>query len=130
MPRKIASISGWVTALSTLGSCAGERALNPPLPLPVPPPAAASESVASQPPSGAAREGLLPTPPLSTDEGMWLLNDFPSDRLAKVHGFRPSQGFLDHVRLSAVRLAGGCSGSLVSATGLVMTNHHCAHSCI
>jgi hypothetical protein len=61
---------------------------------------------------------------------MWLLNDFPSDRLAKLHGFAPTQEWLDHVRLSAVRLAGGCSGSFVSPTGLVMTNHHCASRCI
>jgi hypothetical protein len=34
------------------------------------------------------------------------------------------------VRLSAVRLAGGCSGSFLSAKGLIMTNHHCASRCI
>jgi hypothetical protein len=61
---------------------------------------------------------------------MWLPNDFPSDRLKNFHGFGPSKDWLDHVRLSAVRLAGGCSGSFVSPNGLVMTNHHCAHSCI
>ena len=61
---------------------------------------------------------------------MWLLNDFPSDRLAKLHGFAPTQEWLDHVRLSAVRLAGGCSGSFVSPGGLVLTNHHCASRCI
>lgn len=63
-------------------------------------------------------------------EGMWLLNDFPSERLGKQFGFAPSKEWLDHVRLSSVRLARGCSGSIVSPNGLVMTNHHCAHHCI
>jgi hypothetical protein len=61
---------------------------------------------------------------------MWLLNDFPSKRVAELYGFGPTEAWLDHVRLSSVRLAGGCSGSVVSPSGLVMTNHHCAHDCI
>jgi hypothetical protein len=64
------------------------------------------------------------------DEGMWTYDAFPADRVADEHGFRPDPAWLDHVRQSSVRLAGGCSGSFVSADGLVMTNHHCAAGCI
>ena len=61
---------------------------------------------------------------------MWLLSDFPSERLGRFRGFSPSKEWLEHTRLSAVRLALGCSGSFVSKHGLVMTNHHCAADCI
>jgi hypothetical protein len=74
---------------------------------------------------------LLLAPALArADAGMWTFNDFPSDRVKQAYGFAPDQKWLDHVRLSSIRLARGCSASLVSAKGLVMTNHHCAHSCI
>jgi hypothetical protein len=64
------------------------------------------------------------------DEGMWLLNAFPSDKVGKTYGFTPDAAWLDNVRLSSARLAQGCSASFVSPNGLVMTNHHCAHMCI
>lgn len=64
------------------------------------------------------------------DEGMWLLNAFPAEQMKKKYGQSPTQEWLDHVRLSAVRIAGGCSASVVSASGLVMTNHHCVHHCV
>ena len=64
------------------------------------------------------------------DEGMWTVDNFPADRVEKAYGFRPTQEWLDKVRLSAVRLAGGCSASFVSPRGLVQTNHHCASRCI
>ena len=66
----------------------------------------------------------------SADEGMWLLNAFPAEQVGKKYGFKPDQAWLDRVRLGSARLAQGCSASFVSSNGLVMTNHHCAHSCI
>jgi hypothetical protein len=74
---------------------------------------------------------LLLAPSLaSADEGMWTFNNFPAAKVSQAYGFSPDQKWLDHVRLSSIRLARGCSASLVSKDGLVMTNHHCAHSCI
>jgi hypothetical protein len=67
---------------------------------------------------------------LRADEGMWTYDNFPKDKVKQSYGFSPTDAWLESARLSSVRLAGGCSGSFVSADGLVMTNHHCAHSCI
>ena len=64
------------------------------------------------------------------DEGMWTFNDFPSAKVQQKYGFALTQQWLDHLRLASVRIAGGCSASVVSASGLVMTNHHCVRSCI
>ena len=64
------------------------------------------------------------------DEGMWLFNHFPADKVEKAYGFRPDQAWLDHVRLSTLRIPGHCSASFVSPHGLVLTNHHCVSSCI
>jgi hypothetical protein len=73
---------------------------------------------------------LLFAPALRAEEGMWTFDNFPSDRVQKAYGFSADKAWLDHVRLSSVRLALGCSGSFVSPDGLVMTNHHCARRCI
>src|SRR5213596_3542373 len=67
---------------------------------------------------------------LHADEGMWTFNKFPSEKVRAKYGFSPSQEWLDHVQRASVRLAEGCSASLVSPNGLVLTNHHCAASCI
>jgi hypothetical protein len=68
--------------------------------------------------------------PANADEGMWTFDHFPAAAVAKKYGFAPDQKWLDHVRLSSVRLAGGCSAAFVSPRGLVQTNHHCAVECI
>ena len=74
---------------------------------------------------------LLLAPVLArADEGMWTFNNFPKAAVEKAYGFKVTDAWLDHVRLSSARLAQGCSASFVSARGLTMTNHHCAHSCI
>ena len=64
------------------------------------------------------------------DEGMWTFDNFPSKLVGKKYGFAPDAAWLEEARLASVKLASGCSGSFVSPDGLVMTNHHCAHSCI
>src|ERR1039457_3603265 len=72
----------------------------------------------------------LATPLALPDEGMWLYNAFPKDRVQKQYGFLPSQEWLDHLRLSSVRFNNGGSGSFVSADGLAFTNHHVGADCI
>jgi hypothetical protein len=64
------------------------------------------------------------------DEGMWLYNAFPKDKVKAKYGFEPTQQWLDHVRLGSVRFNNGGSGSFVSPDGLTFTNHHVGATCI
>ena len=63
------------------------------------------------------------------DEGMWTFDNVPSARMKEAYGFAPDQKWLDRVRGRSVRLDVGCSGSVVSKDGLVMTNRHCVVDC-
>ncbi len=63
------------------------------------------------------------------DEGMWTFDNFPSAKVKQLYGFAPDQKWLDRVRKTSVRLDGGCSGTVVSKDGLVLTNHHCVADC-
>lgn len=63
---------------------------------------------------------------MGQDEGMWPLNRVPRERLAQTYGFNPSEEWLKHVTRASVRLNSGGSGSFVSSSGLLMTNHHVA----
>jgi Peptidase S46 len=60
------------------------------------------------------------------DEGMWTFDNPPSKQLKEKYDFTPAQSWLDHLRLSCVRLNDGGSGSFVSPHGLLLTNHHVA----
>jgi hypothetical protein len=64
------------------------------------------------------------------EEGMWTFDNFPIARVNRELGTNLDQGWLDHIRMSAVRLTTGCSASVVSADGLVLTNHHCVLECV
>jgi V8-like Glu-specific endopeptidase len=64
------------------------------------------------------------------DEGMWTVDNFPSDIVEQRYGARIDQSWLDRVRLATARLEGGCTGSFVSPDGLVLTNNHCTWSCL
>ena len=63
-------------------------------------------------------------------EGMWTLDNLPTARMQTEYGFTPGAPLVDRMMRASVRIAGGCSASFISKEGLVMTNHHCASSCI
>jgi Peptidase S46 len=60
------------------------------------------------------------------EEGMWTFDNPPLKLLKAKYNFTPTQAWLDHLRLSSVRLNDGGSGSFVSPNGLLLTNHHVA----
>ncbi len=67
---------------------------------------------------------LLMNPSLIADEGMWTFDNLPLKLLKEKYGFEPSQEWIDHLRLSCVRINDGGSGAFVSPQGLVLTNQH------
>lgn len=73
---------------------------------------------------------LLVAGPARADEGMWTYDNFPSKLVKEKYGFEPTEEWLDHLRLSSLRIARGCSASFVSQNGLILTNHHCVISCV
>ncbi|MGO9012127.1 MAG: S46 family peptidase [Bryobacteraceae bacterium] len=77
--------------------------------------------------SGLAGAGtLLFAPCLVAEEGMWTFDNPPVKQLQEKYHFTPTEQWLDHIRLSCVRLNDGGSGSFVSPHGLLLTNHHVA----
>ncbi len=67
--------------------------------------------------------------PARADEGMWTFDNFPIQTVNSKYGTSIDQAWLDRVRNAAVRLQ-GCSASLVSGEGLILTNHHCVVGCV
>ena len=69
---------------------------------------------------------MAAAPAIHAEEGMWTFDNPPLKLLAEKYNFHPTQAWLDHLRLSSVRLNDGGSGSFVSPNGLLLTNHHVA----
>ena len=68
---------------------------------------------------------LLFSSVLCANEGMWTFDNPPLQQMKGNYQFTPGAAWLDHLRLSSVRV-GGASGSFISAHGLLLTNHHVA----
>ncbi len=60
---------------------------------------------------------------------MWTFEYPPTDYLRETYGLTPDTAWFRKARLGALRIP-GCSASLVSARGLVMTNHHCGREAV
>ena len=69
---------------------------------------------------------MAAAPMIHAEEGMWTFDNPPLKLLKSQYNFTPTQAWLDHLRLSSVRLNDGGSGSFVSPNGLLLTNHHVA----
>ena len=65
---------------------------------------------------------------------MWTFEHAPLGWFQEAYDWQPSQEWLDHARMSSLRLGNGdryfCSASFVSPYGLIMTNHHCSRDFI
>ncbi len=68
-------------------------------------------------------------PPAIANEGMWTFDNFPAAAVRQSFGADITPAWLDHVRLSTLRLT-NCTASFVSREGLILTNHHCIESCL
>ena len=72
----------------------------------------------------------LATGSARADEGMWTFDNYPSARVEQTLGVKIDKPWLDRVQAATVRLTSGCSASIVSKEGLVLTNDHCIMDCL
>jgi len=63
-------------------------------------------------------------------EGMWTLDHLPDEAMRARYGFAPEAAWVQRAMQASLRLSNGCSGSFVSADGLVLSNHHCVAACV
>ena len=64
------------------------------------------------------------------DEGMWTIDNFPSDQVQDRYDVTIGDDWLRAAQLATTRLENGCTGSFASPDGLVLTNNHCVWGCI
>lgn len=79
---------------------------------------------------GLAAAFSISAAPALADEGMWTYDNFPLAKVNEAYGLKLDQKWLDRMQGASVRLTTGCSASLVSGSGLVLTNHHCVVECV
>ena len=77
------------------------------------------------------------TLPAPADEGMWMLTDLKRQNEAAMQELGlllPADSIYNPegiaLKEAVVHFGGGCTGEVISAEGLVLTNHHCGYSAI
>ncbi len=80
---------------------------------------------------------LLLLPAIRADEGMWLLpllEQINAETMQNLGSrLTPEQIYsVNHssIKDAVVQFGGGCTGEIISANGLLVTNHHCGYSSI
>ncbi len=76
-----------------------------------------------------AAAAALAAMPARADEGMWTYDNFPAATVQQQLNAQITPQWLDRVRLATLRLS-NCTASFISGEGLILTNHHCAASCL
>jgi hypothetical protein len=67
--------------------------------------------------------------PALADEGLWTFDNFPAAAVKAKYGVTIDQTWLERVQHATIGLSIGCSASVVSPDGLVLTNQHCILDC-
>jgi Peptidase S46 len=74
---------------------------------------------------------ILCFPPSTfADEGMWTFDNPPLKAWKEKYKFEPSPEWMEHLRLSTVKVGNVATGSFVSPDGLIMTNQHVGHDAV
>jgi hypothetical protein len=77
-----------------------------------------------------AVSGALLASAARADEGLWTFDNFPAAKVKAAYGVDITPAWLGRVRSQTARLSVGCSSSIVSGEGLVLTNDHCVTDCV
>ncbi len=68
--------------------------------------------------------------PAVAEEGMWTFDNVPVARINKIYGTHIDQPWLNRLQAATARVNSGCTGTILSSEGLMMTNHHCVFECL